>query len=86
MVESAIITVLDKNDVSLGDFELPVKVTVRDLSSKMIAFLKAKDYDTYENLSALSIQHNGRVLDEEETLYENGIWDGSFLKIVFEEN
>lgn len=83
MVEFAIITIIDRNNVSLGDFELPLKVTVEELSKKMIRFLKAKDGERYMYLSELNFAYKDRVLDKSETLYENGVWDGSYLKILF---
>lgn len=83
MVDSAIITVLDKRDVCLGDFELPLKLTIEDLTKKIIEFLKAKDSELYSGLSELKIQYKGRILSDSETLYENEVWDGSFLKFIF---
>ncbi|MBQ8802682.1 MAG: hypothetical protein IJZ53_03470 [Tyzzerella sp.] len=83
MVDYAIITIIDKNNVSLGDFELPLKVTVGELSKKMVHFLKAKDAQQYMYLSELNFAYKDRVLDRDETLYENAVWDGSYLKILF---
>lgn len=86
MVNSAIVTIIDKRDTIIGDFELPVKITVDELSKKMIEFLKAKDSDTYIGLSDVSFQFKNRILDKSETLYENEVWDGSILKIIFSES
>lgn len=83
MVDSAIITVLDKNDNSLGDFELPIKITIEELSKKMVEFLKAKGAERYIGLSKLKFQYKNKELANNETLYENEVWDGSFLKIIF---
>ena len=83
MTDFAIVTIIDKNNVSLGDFELPLKVTVGELSKKMVRFLKAKDAAQYMYLSQLNFAYKDRVLKEDETLYENAIWDGSYLKILF---
>ena len=83
MVDYAIITIIDKNNVSLGDFELPLKVTVGELSKKMVHFLKAKDAQQYMYLSELNFAYKDRVLDRDETLYENAVWDGSYLKILW---
>jgi len=83
MVDFAIITIIDKNNVSLGDFELPLKITIGELTKKMVRFLKAKDGERYMYLSELQFAYKNRVLNDNETLYENGVWDGSFLKILF---
>lgn len=83
MVDYAIVTLIDKNNVNLGDFELPLKITVDELTKKMIKFLKAKDGERYLYLSDLNFSYNGRTLMKQETLYENEVWDGSILKIIF---
>lgn len=83
MVDSAIITLIDKNDMCLGDFELPLKISAEELSQKLIGFLKAMDSDKYSGLHNLKICYKNRELENNETLYENEIWDGSFLKIIF---
>ncbi len=83
MVDYAIITLLDKNNVNLGDYELPLKITIEELTQKMISFFKAKDGERYMYLSDLQFSYNGRVLMKQETLYENEVWDGSLLKIIF---
>ncbi len=83
MVDFAIITLIDKNNVSLGDFELPLKITIDELSRKMIRFLKTKDAERYLYLSDLNFAYKDRVLGKQETLYENAVWDGSYLKILF---
>lgn len=83
MVDSAIITVLDKNNDCLGDFELPIKISIEELTKKMIEFLKAKDGERFIGLSNLKFQYNDKELGNSETLYENEVWDGSFLKIIF---
>ena len=83
MVDFAFITVVDNNNVSLGDFELPLKITIGELATKMIQFLKAKDAERYLYLSEVKFAYKERILGETETLYENAVWDGSFLKILF---
>ena len=83
MVDYAIITLFDKNNVNLGDFELPLKITVDELTRKMIKLLKAKDAERYLYLSDLNFSYNGKILMKHETLYENEVWDGSILKIIF---
>ncbi len=83
MVDLAIITVLDKNNDCLGDYELPLKITVEELSKKIVEFFKAKDSEKYANLSSVRIQYKEKDLESSETLYENEVWDGSILKIIF---
>ena len=83
MVDSAIITIMDKSNNTIGDFELPLKIPVKELEKKLIALLKAMDSDMYVCLERLKIEYNGKILDGEETLYQNAIWDGSIIKLNY---
>lgn len=83
MVDAAIVTIIDKNNTEIGDFELPLKVSVSELSKKIEAVLNAMDSDKYQGISDLRIEYKSKPLHDDETLYENGIWDGSIIKIVF---
>ena len=82
MVDLSIVTIIDKNGDCLGDFELPIKITIKELSKKMLDFLKAKDSESYAGLSSIKFEYKNRILEKDETLYENEVWDGSFLKII----
>ena len=48
MVNSAIITVKEFSGYEIGDFELPIKMPVEDLSKKLVDVLKAIDSERYE--------------------------------------
>ena len=83
MVDSAIITMLDKNSKVIGDFELPLKISIRELEKKLIALLAAMDSDTYVGLEGLKMEYNGKILDGDDTLYQNAAWDGSIIKLNY---
>ena len=83
MVDKSIVTIIDKSDSIIGDFELPIKITVKHLSQKIVALLKAMDNEKYYALDKIKIQYNNNVLNEDDTLYENAVWDGSIIKILF---
>ncbi len=83
MVDSAIITVLDKMNDVIGDFEIPVKITIKELCPKIIGLLKAMDSEKYIGIDSISIEHNGVVLKDGDTLYQNSIWDGSTIKLTY---
>ena len=51
MVNSAIITVKEFSGYEIGDFELPIKMPVEDLSKKFVDVLKAIDSERYEGIS-----------------------------------
>ena len=44
MVNSAIITVKEFSGYEIGDFELPIKMPVEDLSKKFVDVLKAIEF------------------------------------------
>ena len=83
MVDSSIVTLTDKNDVAIGDFEIPIKITVKELQNKLVAMLKAMDCEKYEGLEVLEIEYQGDILSEDDTLYQNAVWDGSIVKLVY---
>lgn len=83
MVDRAIVTMIDKSDNVIGDFELPIKITIKELSKKIVALLKAMDSEMYIGLDSIKIQYNDIVLNENSTLYQNCVWDGSIIRIVY---
>lgn len=83
MVDSAIITVLDKMNDTIGDFEIPVKINIKELRPKIIGLLKAMDSEKYIGIDSINIEHNGVILKDEDTLYQNSIWDGSTIKLIY---
>ena len=83
MVDAAIITVLDKENRELGDFELPVKIPIKELEKKLTAFLKAMEDDRFLMVRNVKIVYQDHMLQENSTLYQNGIWDGSVIKLKY---
>lgn len=83
MVNSAIITIKEFSGYEIGDFELPIKMPVADLSKKLLDVLKAIDGERYANISEIKIKHNNKILKSNQTLYSQGIWDGSIISISF---
>ena len=83
MVDLAIITVLDTCDRVIGDFELPVKITVSELMGKIADVLMAMDDERYAGLNVTGIQYRNSRLQDNDTLYNNGIWDGSIIKLIY---
>ena len=55
MVNSAIITVKEFSGYEIGDFELPIKMPVEDLSKKLVDVLKAIDSERYYKIIRLYI-------------------------------
>jgi hypothetical protein len=63
MVNSAIITVKEFSGYEIGDFELPIKMPVEDLSKKFVDVLKAIDSERYEGISDIKIRYNNRIFN-----------------------
>ncbi len=83
MVDSAIITIIGKLNEPIGDFEIPLNIPIKELEKKLVALLKAMDSDRYECLEKIKIEYNRKILDEEDTLYQNAVWDGSIIKLNY---
>jgi uncharacterized ubiquitin-like protein YukD len=77
------LTLYDRGNREIGDMELPVKVQVKDLSVKLAATLREMDPDRFSSIQNLKILYNDKVLEEEDTLYQNGIWDGSKIRLMY---
>ena len=82
MDDTAIITLIDENSKVIGDFELPLKIYIGELAIKLLATLKSMNIEQFIASTDIKISFNNRILNSYETLYENEIWDGSFLKIT----
>ena len=83
MVDSAIITMLNKSNETIGDFELPLKIPIKELEKKLVGLLKAMDSDKYVCLEKVKVEYNGKILDGDDTLYQNAVWDGSSIKLNY---
>ena len=60
-------------------------ITVKEFSGYEIGVdvLKAIDSERYEGISDIKIRYNNRILQNNQTLYSQGIWDGSIITISF---
>lgn len=83
MVDLVIITLLDKDGTEIGDFELPARMKVSELSVKIEEALKAMNSDKYSEISNLKLLYEDAPLSAKDTLYIKEIWDGSFLKLAY---
>lgn len=83
MVDSAIITVLDRTNEFIGDFDLPVKITIKELCLKIADTLKAMDSEKYMRIDNVALEYNGGILKGDDTLYQNSIWDGATIKLIY---
>lgn len=85
MIDSAIITVKDKYGSEIGDFEVPVRIPIKEFCEKMGEILKSINSDKYFGIFDIKIIYNNKILDDDATLYSYGIWDGSIVILKYKE-
>ena len=83
MVEFSIVTVYDKGNREIGDMELPLKMQICDLSVKLAATLREMDPERFSEVQNVKILYQDKILGEKETLYQNGVWDGSRIQLMY---
>ena len=77
MVENVIVTLVCGEREF--DMELPAKTEVCRLKTLLCEAMRKKGLYLTEKFE---LESSGCLLKETDTLYETGVWDGSFLKIV----
>lgn len=64
------------------DLELPLKLSIGELTKKLLVTLKAIDYERFARIDSIGLVFQGRRLDPELTLEHYGVWDGSYLTVI----
>lgn len=64
------------------DLELPLKLSIGELTKKLLVTLKAIDYERFARIDGIGLVFQGRRLDLELTLEHYGVWDGSYLTVI----
>ncbi|GAE86935.1 EsaB/YukD family protein [Acetivibrio straminisolvens] len=82
-MNNVIVTVKCKNKKETRDLELPTDIPAKHLSS-LIAYALRLDDDLTSVTSKFHLYAEplGRVLRDDETLEDAGVWDGSTLTIL----
>lgn len=80
-MESAIVTVRNTGGSFEKDMELPSNLPVRELSVRLLEVLRTLDYVSFGSFSHLVLSSDGRILDDEKTLDELNVWDGSIITV-----
>lgn len=76
------VTLLFKKKYQEIDVELPLKLSIEELSKKLVETLKAIDYGRFVSVDSINIMFKDKLLNPENTLEDYGVWDGSYLTIV----
>lgn len=83
-MEYAIVTVRTRDGAWEADMELPVKMKLKNLAVKVLDTIKAMDQGRFEAFHKLRFSDGKKVLNEEASLADYQIWDGSILLLVQE--
>lgn len=77
MLDKVIVTVIYSDQEF--DMELPANAKIEQIKPAIAEALRRKGVYLPETFQLVG---SGRPLEEAGTLFENGIWDGSYLKII----
>lgn len=80
-MEYAIITVKTRDGTWEADMELPARMKLRDVALKVLDTVKAMDENRFGALHKLRFVYENKVLNDEATLADYGIWDGSIVSL-----
>lgn len=82
-MESVIVTVKSCECKHIFDVEIPTNFPANVLVNKIIGLITSIDscFTRLESKYQIFIESLGRVLEEDETLEEAGVWEGSILKL-----
>lgn len=82
-MESVIVTIKSCDGSRYYDMQLPANMPAKALSGKILSLLRNYDPEFVRQVRGHSINAEsiGRYLDDDETLEEAGIWDGSIITL-----
>lgn len=80
-MEYAIVTVRTKDGSWESDMELPARMKLKNVASKVLDTLKAMDERRFGTLHSLQFVYENKTLNGEATLADYQIWDGSIVSI-----
>ncbi len=81
MIDSVIVTIRTRDSRINVDMELPANMPVIKLRKLLRQALHERYQQYWFARDSISLTCNGLALDEEDTLEECGIWDGSLILI-----
>lgn len=80
-MEYAIVTIRTKDGTWEADMELPAKMKLKDVALKVLDTIKAMDEARFGELHKLRFVYGDKLLNEEATLADYQIWDGSIVSL-----
>lgn len=82
-MDYALITLRTKDNSWEKDLELPAKMKLKNVARKVLDTIKAMDESRFADIYRLRFTYETKVLNEEATLADYQIWDGSILYISY---
>jgi hypothetical protein len=82
MVEKAIVTFCIPRERWQADFEVPTFLSCAELGKRLLGALREMDRDRFGNWEKLRFRFHNRILEQERTLCQYGVWDGSKLELL----
>ncbi len=83
-MDYAVVTIRIESFHWQKDMELPTKMSIKNLAPMILEMLKDYDPDLFDSVSSLLFFHDGKKLNEEASLADYNIWDGSILDMSVE--
>lgn len=80
-MEYAIVTIRTEDGIWEADMELPAKMKLKNVAVKVLDTIKALDENRFAAVHKLYFKFGQKRLNEEATLADYQIWDGSILII-----
>ncbi|MFZ5989243.1 MAG: EsaB/YukD family protein [Bacillota bacterium] len=82
-MDRVIVSVKIKNSANTQDLEVPVYIPAKELA-RMIVKVLTPSTSTTDSSNHFSIKADppGRILEDNETLADAGVWDGSYITII----
>ena len=83
-MDSVIVTVKSSECSHIFDVEMPLDLSANILVEKILVLINSFDscFTRLDIKYRIYIEHLGRVLDDDETLEEAGVWEGSTLILL----
>jgi len=82
MVEKVIVTLCIPREHWQVDFELPTFLSCAELGKRLLGALREMDGIRFGNWEKLRFRFRNRILEQEKTLCQYGVWDGSKLELL----
>lgn len=79
MIDHVLVTV--KSGAFHNDMELPVRISVKELSEKLLEIFKGLSPEIFGEKETIDLYFEGIRLNPSKTLEDSYVWDGCILEI-----